>query len=175
MYTSSCAFSGHRPSRFHFGYDESHKDCPRLKTVLREYIEMLITRDVTTFYSGLALGIDAWAASIVLDIKANNPKAQLHAAIPFKAQADSWSLEQQKNYHDLLDQCDYSTIINEKYTRSCYFVRNRFMVDNSKYLLAVYDGGMKGGTAYTTKYALTKKREIIIIHPDSLMVTTTLS
>ena len=47
------------------------------------------------------------------------------------------------------------------------------MVDRSDYLLAIYDGGNKGRTAYTTDYAKKKGRKIIIIHPDSLEITTT--
>lgn len=46
--------------------------------------------------------------------------------------------------------------------------RNRYMVDHAAYLLAVYDGGNKGGTAYTVRYAREKKREIIVIRPDTL-------
>jgi uncharacterized phage-like protein YoqJ len=49
------------------------------------------------------------------------------------------------------------------------------MVDNSEYLIAVYDGSKKGGTAYTVEYALKKERKNIIIHPDTLAVTTSFS
>ena len=175
MNASACALTGHRPNRFHFGYDENHKDCLKLKMVLREQIEKLVAKGVTTFYSGLALGMDTWAASTILDIKKCNPSINLHAAIPFKAQANSWSIEQQELYHELLAQCDNAVVMSEKYTRACYFVRNRYMVDNSKYLLAVYDGGKKGGTAYTTKYGQAQKRELIIIHPDTLAITEILS
>ena len=144
-------FSGHRPNRFHFGYDENHEDCLRIKALLREWVEFLFKRDVTTFYSGFAVGVDLWASSIMLDLKKNYPNIQLNAAIPFKAQSNHWSQEQQKRYHDLLAQCDHVTILHEKFTRVCYFERNRFMVDNSEYLLAVYDGSKKGGTAYTAR------------------------
>jgi len=174
MQMSAC-FTGHRPKRFHFGYDESHEDCLKLKMKLREWIEFLVANNVTMFYSGLALGVDSWAASIVLDLKKIHPNICLHAAVPFKAQASSWSSEQQKNYQAILTQCDHVTTMSEKYSLASIFTRNRFMVDNSNYLLAVYDGDKKGGTAYTVKYSQSKKKESIIIHPDSLEVTTTLS
>lgn len=167
------SFSGHRPKRFHFGYDENHEDCKKLKAVLSEWIEFLIARGVVLFYSGFCAGVDLWAASIVLDSKKKYPNIKLHAAIPFKAQTNHWSEEQQQIYHDLLTQCDHVTTLREKYIRSCYFERNRFMVDRSDYLLAIYDGSSKGGTAYTTAYARKKGLEIIIIHPDTFEITTT--
>jgi hypothetical protein len=34
----------------------------------------------------------------------------------------------------------------------------------------VYDGGEKGGTAYTVRYAREKNRRIIVIRPDTLEV-----
>jgi uncharacterized phage-like protein YoqJ len=51
------------------------------------------------------------------------------------------------------------------------FERNRRLVDSAEHLLAVYDGGAHGGTAYTVKYAKQKSRQITIIHPDTLTVT----
>ena len=171
MDISACALSGHRPSRFHFGYDESHEDCMKIKATLREQIEFLVEKNVTIYYSGMAMGIDLWAASIVLDLKSSNANIHLNAAIPCRTQADRWPLEQQEFYYDILDKCGHVTTLYEKYTRSCMFERNRYMVDRSDYLLAVYDGNAKGGTAYTTDYARKKGREIIIIHPDTLVVT----
>ena len=169
-----CAFSGHRPERFHFGYDETHEDCLKIKAVLRKQIESLIAKNVTIYCSGMAMGVDVWAAAIVLELKANHPNITLNAAVPCKTQSNRWPLEQQERYHDILAQCDHVTTLHEKYTRSCMFERNRFMVDNSDYLLAVYAGGDKGGTAYTVSYAQKKGRKIIIIHPDSLGVTSTI-
>ena len=171
----SCAFSGHRPSRFHFGYDESHEDCIKIKAALRKQIEFLIAKNVTIYYSGMAMGIDLWAATVVLDLKPSNPNIRLNAVVPCKTQADRWPSEQQELYYGILDKCDHVTTLYEKYTRSCMFERNRFMIDHSNYLLAVYDGVAKGGTAYTTSYAQKKGREIIIIHPDTLVVTNRLA
>lgn len=45
---------------------------------------------------------------------------------------------------------------------------NRWMVDDAEFLLAIYDGGAKDGTAYTMNYARYKKQDIMSIHPDTL-------
>jgi uncharacterized phage-like protein YoqJ len=172
MQISAC-FSGHRHRRFHFSFDESHNDCLKIKELLREWIEFLISKGVSTFFSGFCAGVDLWSVSIVMDLKKQHPHIQVHAVIPFKDQPKRWSSEQQNIYNDLLEQCDHVTILHDKFRRGCYFERNRFMVDNSDYLLAVFDGSNKGGTYYTTNYSRTKNKKIIVIHPDSLEVTAT--
>jgi uncharacterized phage-like protein YoqJ len=142
-----------------------------IKEKLREQIEFLISNNVTVFYTGMAMGVDMWAASIVLELKAKQPNIQLIAIVPCKNQANRWPQVYQEKYNEILAQCDDTIILHEKYTRSCMFERNRYMVDNSSYLLSVFDGSDKGGTAYTTKYAQKKGNQVIIIHPDTFTVT----
>ena len=62
----TCAFTGHRPSSYKFGYDEEHPDCCKLKALMTLQIVSLIENGVTTFLSGMALGADIWGAEIVL-------------------------------------------------------------------------------------------------------------
>jgi uncharacterized phage-like protein YoqJ len=54
--TLTCAFTGHRPSSFHFGYDEQHPDCVKLKLIMASQIAALIDNGVKTFLTGMALG-----------------------------------------------------------------------------------------------------------------------
>jgi len=166
----SCAFTGHRPKRFSFGYDEKDEQCIRIKEILREYIFMLADVGVHTFYTGMALGADQWAAEIVLELKKERAGIRLTAVRPCETQADGWSEEQRERYFDILARCDEEIIISKTYTNSCMFERDRRMVDSAAYLLAVYDGGSKGGTAYTVNYARKNKHGVICIHPDTLAV-----
>ena len=168
--TKSCAFTGHRPTRFSFGYNEDDEKCQRLNRVMEEQIEKLIAAGVTDFYTGMALGVDTWAAEIVLDLKEKYSDLKLTAVLPCETQANDWTVEQRKRYFDTLAVCDEVVTLHKKYTRSCMFERNRYLVDHAEYLLAVYDGGERGGTAYTVKYGKQKERKIIIIDADTLAV-----
>lgn len=69
----TCAFTGHRPQSLPFGFDESDKRCTSLKSVMRDQIVALIENEgVTHFITGMALGVDMYAAEIVLDLKSKN-------------------------------------------------------------------------------------------------------
>jgi len=138
---------------------------------MAEHIVTLITSGVTEIYSGMALGVDQWACEIVLDMKEIYPHIRLIAVRPCEAQAAHWNNEQQERYFKILAQCDDVVTMQARYTPSCIFERNRYLIENAKYVLAVYDGGTKGGTAYTVNFAKNKSRWITIIHPDTLTVS----
>ena len=71
LYTS-CAFTGHRPAKFPWKYDENDPQCVELKAVLARQIEKLAAAGVTDFFTGMALGVDTWAAMAVLDLQERN-------------------------------------------------------------------------------------------------------
>ena len=74
----TCAFTGHRPQSLPFGFDESDKRCTSLKSVMRDQIVALIENEgVTHFITGMALGVDMYAAEIVLDLKSKYPHITL--------------------------------------------------------------------------------------------------
>ena len=50
------------------------------------------------------------------------------------------------------------------------FQRNRWMVDHASFVIAVYNGSGKGGTAYTVDYARKTNRAVIQIDPNTLSV-----
>ncbi len=49
--------------------------------------------------------------------------------------------------------------------------RDRFLVERSDCLLAVYDGEQRGGTAATVRYAENMGRKLILIDPITLSVS----
>ena len=58
MNKTTCAFTGHRPGRFPWGYNEDDKDCIALKEILTSEIIRLTDMGVTQFLSGMAEGVD---------------------------------------------------------------------------------------------------------------------
>ena len=86
----TCAFTGHRPKGL--GYPESDGRCVALKKKLRSLIIRMIEEEkVTHFISGMAQGVDMYAAEIVLDLKQTYPYITLECAIPYEEQAAHWS------------------------------------------------------------------------------------
>lgn len=166
----SCAFTGHRPQNLPFGFREDDERCTTLKKILKEQIVSLITDEsVTHFISGMALGVDMYAAEIVLELKKTYPDITLESAIPCETQAAKWNAAMRERYYGIAAQCDKETLLQTHYTPDCMDKRNRYMVDHADYIIAVWDG-KPSGTGKTVMYAQSKGKVIIKVNPATLMV-----
>ena len=119
MLANSCAFTGHRPHKFPWRYDETDSRCTALKTALAEQITSLVEAGVTAYYSGGADGVDCWAALIVLELKKKNPALNLHLILPYEGQADKWSASAQERYRFILSQADSLEYVSHDYYDGC--------------------------------------------------------
>ncbi len=58
MIEKCCAFTGHRPKKFPWGYDETDVRCVALKRALAGQIVKLADAGYTDFFSGMTEGAD---------------------------------------------------------------------------------------------------------------------
>ena len=165
MTATTCAFTGHRPKSFPWKYNEAAPDCILLKEVLAEQIKALADRGVTDWLSGMAQGVDLWCAQIVLDLRKKNPVLKLHCVLPCRGQESKWATSVQKRYRSILAQANEVIYVGQEYSQDCMLERNRYMVDHSSLLLAVYNGAYRSGTGMTIRYAKKLGREILSIDP----------
>ena len=156
-------FTGHRPNGLPCGYSEEHPACIKIKTQLHRMIVGLIEKkNVTHFIAGAALGVDMWAMEIVLELREQNPSISLEAAVPCRSQAAKWNAKSKERYEHLLSLCDKVTIVQEHYTTNCMMKRNEYMVNNSDYVVAVWNG-KPSGTGNTIKYAVQHGKPVYCI------------
>lgn len=151
-------------------YGENSIQCDELKGRLEELIKNLIEKEsVTHLISGVALGVDTYAANIVLNLKAQYPGITLKCAIPCETQAVKWNERDRDIYYDLLAKCDKETLLQQNYTSDCMQKRNEYMVNNSDYVIAVWNG-KPSGTRNTVEYAKKKNKVILLLDPQILKI-----
>ena len=164
MQKKTCCVTGHR--------DLPQKEINRIKAALRKEIEKAVADGFIRFMSGFAQGVDQYFAEIVLEMRKSNPALELVAVIPYQKRLDN--LRQKKWTYAMLEACADVVVIREEYQPSVYSHRNRYMVEHSDRVIAVYDGREKGGTAGTIRFTHTMKKELReipvgeIIVPDHL-------
>jgi len=161
----ACAFTGYRPQKLPFGFDEADPRCEAFKARIATAIEERAGEGYTHFISGGALGMDMFAAEAVLKLRNELPWITLEIAVPFEGQSSKWNDEYKSRYGRILSNADKVTMISREYTKGCLFRRNRYMVDHADLLMAAYDG-QPGGTAMTVEYAQKTKVEVQIISPN---------
>ena len=137
-----------------------HRDIPAdkiqyVQMQLRQELLQAIQSGYTHFISGFAAGVDLIFAGIVADLKSKYP-ITLEAAIPYLGRMDT----PDKAFQRLLKECDIVQVHTDQYSKGCYMVRNRYMVDCSALVIAVHDGRKSGGTAATIKYARQMERDV---------------
>lgn len=138
-------FTGHRPEKL-------HSDETAVFTVLSNAIDAAISDGYRTFITGMARGVDIWAAEIVLARKAVNPEIRLICALPHPDFEKRWSAHWQARYNAILQQADLVREICPVYSKASYQIRNEWMVDHSARVIAIFNGAT-GGTANTIAYA----------------------
>lgn len=166
----TCAITGHRPTRFKWKYKENHNGCKRLKKRLHDQIVLLYEKGFRRFYVGGAMGVDMWAAEILLRLKEQPeyPDIQLIVALPFRSHDKDWDDWHQKRSRFIQAHAEV-VVVWEHPGPEGYKKRNYYMVDYADALLAVYDNDrtIRSGTGMTVNYARKKGLPVICIHPDT--------
>lgn len=162
--TTAC-FTGHRSQKLPWRFNEADARCNAMKITLRAEIEKAIQRGYKTFLCGMALGFDMICAETVLDLKKQYNSIEIIGALPCKTQDKMWKDKDRERYRKLLNRLDGVRCIYDEYIGAeCMLERNRYMVNNSSLMIALFNG-LSGGTKSTIDYARKQGLEIIIIKP----------
>ena len=145
-------YTGHRPEKL--GVSETSA-----KALLKSAIQQAISEGYVTFLSGMARGIDLWAAEIVIEEREKNDNIHLVCVSPFNGFEMRWSEQDKTTYYSIMEQADLVKYISQHYYKACFQVRNEWMVDRVSRVIAAYNG-TKGGTKNTIEYA--NRKEIFV-------------
>lgn len=154
------SFTGHRPDKLpdkETGYKLPN---PTYIHICKELEKTLKELKPDKAISGMALGIDQWAANVCVRLG-----IPFIAAIPFEGQERMWPAESKRIYKILLDKATKRVIVCPGgYAPQKMQTRNEFMVNSCDTLIGVWDGS-KGGTGNCIAYAKSINKPIIIIDP----------
>ena len=150
-------FTGHRQI--------ASDDLAGLQKRLQKAMKYFIKQGVTDFYAGGALGFDTLAVQAVLKARRFHPQVRLILALPCHDQDARWKEADRRLYASILQKADQVVYFSERYTRSCMFERNRYLVDHSDICIC-YCASEEGGTAYTVHYAEHKGIPVINLAGD---------
>lgn len=141
-----CCFTGHRPEKL---------SVPEETVIigLEREIRKAINDGLNVFITGMAPGVDIWAAEIVIRLREQEHlPLKLIAAVPHPGFENRWSIDWQKRYAAVMAAADLTRDISDNYYNGVYQVRNEWMVDHSARVIAVWNG-QRSGTKNTVVYA----------------------
>lgn len=137
------AATGHRPNRLG-GYGPHVSE-----RLYRLAMDWIAEHRPSTCISGMALGWDtAWARAAL------DSGVPLIAALPFAGQEWPWPHDAQETYRALLQRATLVEVISPGgYSVAALYRRDRWMVDHSTQLVALWNGEKRTGTGLTVRYA----------------------
>lgn len=138
-------FTGHRPEKLTRGENA-------IKRNLSRQIRRAFADGKDVFITGMARGVDIWAAQIVLQLRDEGYPVKLICACPYHGFERGWRAEWQWQYRDILAHADLIKFICPTYSPSCFQIRNEWMVNHSAAVIAVFNDE-KSGTRNTIAYA----------------------
>ena len=166
----SVCFTGHHPPRLSSAGD--YKECEAFQAV-RVWLERQICNYVhaepclSNFITGGALGVDTWAADLVVDMD-----YKLSLYLPFPEMGHNWpklidqeTLRLHKEYAGRMGEVKF---ICPTFSNYAYILRDYSMVDASQLVLAVWDGSLDGGTYKTIQYAQRQQKMIHRYNPKEV-------
>lgn len=153
MTEKGCCITGHKD------LPESTRDAVKQK--LRQEIESCIADGYLNFITGFLPGPEQWAAEVICELMPEHPGLTLEAVIPYK----NYLVRLCRDRHtlELLQQCSVIRTLSRKFYRECIMNKNRFMVNNSDCMIAVYDGRDNDDTVFAMRHATVLERELHII------------
>ena len=165
----TCCVTGHRPARFPFLREIEDLSYQKYLAELYSNIRICIQEGYHHFMTGMAEGADLDFANYVLDFQKSNPALILEAALPYPIRKNKTVTTYQRDRDRILSLCNQQSIISERYYQGCMQKRNRYMVDCSDLVLAIWNGEKKGGTWNTIQYARSKEKVIRYIMLTELL------
>lgn len=165
--TGVFTISGHRPKKL-FGRNGYDLLDPRWTAIRKAIRSVLEKNHAEELWTGMALGTDMIAALAVIDMQDDGLDIQLNAAVPFKGHNDPrWPEKTRMLYDAILYRSSRVELVTDgTFSTWALEKRNRYMVDHSGCLIAVYNGA-PGGTANCIKYARTRHMPIWYIDPSN--------
>ena len=158
----TACFTGHRPNKMVPKGISPMNLLPMIKSMLYYEIEQAIEDGYEYFITGMAVGVDLWAAHSVLALKNKHPEIKLICAVPFRGQGSELRGEELYDYNSFISCADEVIVLSEEYHPDCFKQRNYFMVENSSRLIAVVNN-YRSGTGQTINYAKKNGLELRII------------
>jgi ribonuclease HI/uncharacterized phage-like protein YoqJ len=157
-------FTGHRPNKLPGGYDNLNHPGrvwihEQIRAEIRQHIENYPEAQAIV---GGALGIDQEAALICKEMG-----VPYHLYAPCREQDSKWPTTSKVKYQEMLAGAASVRYVHDgPYTKSCMQDRNKAMVNDSGFVIAIWDGS-SGGTANCVAYAEKQPSiDIFIINPD---------
>lgn len=155
-------------------FHSNHPGIPYIKKAIKRQLIPLLEEGLEWVLLSGQLGVETWAAEVVMDLQFEYPELKYAVITPFLDQEKNWKEEKQEKYEEILINADFhATITKRPYEGPWQFIeKNKFFIRNSDGLLIVYDDENAGSPQYiltmAQEYAKNHEYQIYVINSYDL-------
>ncbi|GGE56680.1 DUF1273 domain-containing protein [Priestia taiwanensis] len=150
--------TGYKPSELGV-FSEKNPAVTYIKQAIRKRLVPLVEAGLEWVIISGQLGVELWAAQVVVDIQLEHPHLQLGLFTPFLEQEENWNEHNKMMYEEVLIHADHvDSITKRKYENPMQFrLKNSFLVDKSDGMIIMYDSEHEASPKYILAEAMKKK------------------
>lgn len=153
----SVSFTGHREEKLPWAFDEEDERCVEFKRKLEREIERAYDQGARYFLSGMADGVDLYAAEAVLKLSHRLKEIKLVAVFPYGSGDTPRKKKCARRAFKVIS-------LYREYQKNCYMERNYFLVRHSSRLICGFSGDVASGTGSTMRMARQEGIDVVIIN-----------
>jgi uncharacterized phage-like protein YoqJ len=129
-----------------------------IKAIIQQELLSMIDGETWVLVSG-QLGVELWAAEMVIELRKSIPELRLGIFPPFKEQEKNWNETNQALYQGIVDQANFfKEVSDQPYTSPDQFrKRDLFFIQKSHGAIILYDQEKEGTSKYF--WALAKQND----------------
>lgn len=167
--------TGYKPHELGI-FDQKHPGIAIIKKAIAHQLHLLLEQGLEWVIVSGQLGVEMWAAEVVLELKTSHPELKLAVITPFLEQEKNWNDEKKEQYDTIRGNADYVVSLTKRpYEAPWQFVeKDRFLLRNSDALLLVYDEENEGSPKYikraAEKHAAHNRYTLVTINADDLQL-----
>ena len=150
-------FSGHRPEKLPRG-----NYLRIMQSLLFAEIKAVYQRGARRFITGMAQGVDLWAADCVMHLRYEDPTVCLICAEPYPTHGDELRGDRRYHHRAVLQSANQVVQVSDVYSPDCFRRRNDYMIGHSDCLIAMVSD-MRSGTGQTIRMAQRRGLELHVI------------
>jgi uncharacterized phage-like protein YoqJ len=167
--------TGYKPHELGI-FDDKHPGVRFIKKALKKRFLALLDDGLEWVIISGQLGIETWAADVVIELKKEYTELKYAVITPFNEQEKNWNDMKKEKYHTIVALADYHTsLTNRPYEAPWQFIeKDKFFMRNSDGILIVYDEENDGSPKFVKKaaekYAERSDYQVLTINADDLQV-----
>ncbi len=140
-----------------------------INELINKILELHFNYNVKAFITDCELGTNMWCGEIVVNFLKNSCReVYLYNILPFRNREKNWNSKYQIRYRNLIENCNITAYLGEKYTKKCFQMKEKLIIEHSDIIFATCNLENKNKMKRLLDLVLKKGKSLILLDIKTL-------